>query len=177
MSAFSLRDENGVLLLDLPHTLRPVMPLGDDDPYTWDKMPGGRRFALGIDDGPLRPVFELAGTTWHRSVAEAAFYGASIKNALLLARALYFADNHLATLEEGAPGVYKPEFGQGSYEVRHVLRLNTTVTVTFENFTGGVVAPPVTTTPGTGTNAPVLTTITVMVEGVPMQITVWRESA
>lgn len=177
MSAFSLRDENGVLLLDLPHSLRPVGPLGDDDPYTWDKMPGGKRFALGTGDGPIRPVFELAGTTFHRSVAEAAALGTSIMEALRLTRALYFADAHLATLEEGAPGVYKPEFRQENYAVQHFFRLNTISTVTLQNFTGGVIDTPVTTTPGTNTNQPVLTTITVMVEGVPMDITVWREYA
>ncbi len=177
MSAFSLRDENGVLLLDLPHTLRPVMPLGDDDPYTWDRIPGGKRFALGTGLGPVRPVFELVGVTWHRSVSEASAYMVVIEDALPKSRALYFADQPLATLEPDFPGVYKPEFGQGTYDVRHVLRLNTLGTVTPASFTGGVVTPPSTTTPGTGTNAPVLTTITVMVEGVPMQITVWRESA
>ncbi len=174
MSGFSLRDGNGALLIALPTTLVPTTPLGEPDPFTWDRMPGGARFALGTGLGAIRPVFALSGMTGHRSVVEAAQLMAAIQQALPNARTLHFGGVPVSGLEPEYPGSYLPTFGEGRYTVRHELVLNTLGAVLPTNFTGGS-APPPPTTPGTNTTQAVLTPTTIYIEGEPVTIQVWRQ--
>ncbi len=172
MSGFSLHSEVGGLILALPETLRPVGPLGEPDAHTWVRILGGgwKPMGTGLTDTP--PTLRLAGMTGHSSVASAMGLAAAIEQALPTAHALYFGGTYLVSLNGAAPGAYEPEFLTTGYNVNHVLTLNTSRVVRPSAFVTNLPPEtPVTPTP----SAPYLTTTTVLIEGVPIEIQVWRQ--
>lgn len=172
MSGFALHNENGGLILALPKTLRPVGPLGEPDPFTWVRTLGGGWRPIGTGLSPAHPTFKLVGTTFHKSVASAMGLAASIEGALPTASALYFGGAHLISLSGVDPGAYEPEFLPTGYGVSHTLTLNTTRAVRPSFFTTSP-APETPTPPAV--SVPYLTTTTIMVEGVPVEIQIWRQ--
>ncbi|MFC4428023.1 hypothetical protein [Deinococcus navajonensis] len=141
---FALHGPNG-LLIRLPPTVKPTSPLGQPDPYTWDRPPGsGAWFALGDGLPTQRPTLTLEGVWKYNSREEALAGMAAIQAVLPLATSLYWVGQPFQDLDLTFPGSYLATFGASANDLTHRLVLN-------------VRGTPVTGTPGQpipGTNPP-----------------------
>lgn len=181
MANFALHDGSGVLR-ELPAEFWPPLPLGSPDPFTWDRSPDSSVWFISGDGlGREHPIFQLVGETVYQTPADAFAEMGAIETALPKALYLYWDGVLIANLDPNLPGVYLPRFDRIARRVNHDLTLNVTATVTPANFTGLATPPPPSgtgggTAPTTGAGGSYVTTI-VYIEGVPLELTVWRPNA
>ncbi len=133
LTGFSLHDASGVLLCELPGTLRIASAIGNDDPYEWDRPPGSSAwFPLGDGIGRERPQATLSGRVIYPD-GDAAIGGtALIHQSLRRARTVQFRGRHFATLRSDLPGLCRVEWGERLHDLTLTLTLNLTAPLTPE---------------------------------------------
>lgn len=171
---FDLRLSNGTILAALPPALAPE-ELGVTDPYSYDRAPGSDIWQrYGDGKSAERPLFRLSGTWRYREKVEALSHVPQVEQAVKGAQELWWQNRRIATLDPVFPGTCLIRLDSDAREATFTLVFNTLNRVDWEVLSwGSSYIPPTTPTPPTVTQ----TTVTILVEGVPVQVPIWRTNA
>lgn len=122
-----------IWLVALPPTIGITSELGDPDPYTYSRPPGGTDaewYKRGTGEPRTRPLLTLGGTWTYRTADEAVAHTAAIETALLSADRLALQGKLVTLLRTDFPQTAITRNGQRYAEVTYTITLQPGTRVT-----------------------------------------------